>query len=109
MQTAIQSSTPSLNWMNINVQTKTAAQKLRAFNHPLRQQILTRLEDQGEQTVTQLFTHFNLEQSVASQQLGILRRAGLVSIRRCGKNIYYSVDRDALWSLYNNAMALNNN
>jgi DNA-binding transcriptional ArsR family regulator len=98
---------PSVNWSALTVQTNKAAQKLRAFNHPLRQQILTHLERQGEQTVTQLFTHFHLEQSVCSQQLAILRRAGLVGIRRDGKNIYYSLNQEALMDLFRHVSALN--
>jgi DNA-binding transcriptional ArsR family regulator len=37
-----------------------------------------------------------LEQSVASQHLAILRRAGVVATDRQGKFIYYSLDRDRL-------------
>jgi len=37
-----------------------------------------------------------LEQSVASQHLAILRRAGVVITDRQGKFIYYSLDRGRL-------------
>jgi len=37
-----------------------------------------------------------LEQSVASQHLAILRRAGVVITERQGKFIYYSLDKDRL-------------
>jgi DNA-binding transcriptional ArsR family regulator len=37
-----------------------------------------------------------LEQSVASQHLAILRRAGIVSTTRDGKFIYYSVNYQRL-------------
>ena len=38
----------------------------------------------------------SLEQSVASQHLAILRRAGVVATDRHGKFIYYSLDKDRL-------------
>jgi DNA-binding transcriptional ArsR family regulator len=37
-----------------------------------------------------------LEQSVASQHLAILRRAGVLKTDRNGKFIYYSVDKDRM-------------
>jgi DNA-binding transcriptional ArsR family regulator len=37
-----------------------------------------------------------LEQSVASQHLAILRRAGVVVTERQGKFIYYTVDKDRI-------------
>lgn len=107
MNTALKSPAPPLNWIQITVQTRKAANRLRAFNHTLRQQLLTRLQDAGEQTVTELYQHFGLEQSVASQHLAILRRAGLVSTERKGKHIYYSVNREAVLHLLNACLVLN--
>jgi DNA-binding transcriptional ArsR family regulator len=100
---------PSIKWSALATETGKAAQKLRAFNHPLRTQLLVRLNDAGQQTVTQLFTYFHLEQSVCSQHLAILRRAGLVSIRRDGKNILYSLNHDALHILFQSCVVLNKN
>jgi DNA-binding transcriptional ArsR family regulator len=47
-------------------------------------------------TVTELYTHFRLEQSAASQHLAILRKAGIVEINRDGKFIYYSINMERL-------------
>lgn len=69
---------------------KRAALVLRATNHPLRQKMLEFLEQQGQKTVTEIYAHLKLEQSVASQHLAILRRAGIVSTTREGKYIFYS-------------------
>jgi len=56
------------------VSVKKAAGVLRAINHALRQGILSLLEERGPITVTELYNRLNLEQSVASQHLAILRR-----------------------------------
>ena len=42
-------------------------------------------------TVTEIYVHLRLEQSVASQHLAILRRAGILKTTREGKFIYYSI------------------
>jgi DNA-binding transcriptional ArsR family regulator len=47
-------------------------------------------------TVTDIYIKLRLEQSVASQHLAILRRAGVVLTERQGKFIYYSLDKDRL-------------
>lgn len=69
---------------------------LRAVNHKLRQRIIDLLEETESLTVTDIYIKLRLEQSVASQHLAILRRAGVVKTRRDGKFIHYSLDRDRL-------------
>ncbi|GAA5220203.1 ArsR/SmtB family transcription factor [Membranihabitans marinus] len=69
---------------------------LRAVNHKLRQRIINLLEENSEMTVTDIYIKLRLEQSVASQHLAILRRAGVVSTERQGKYIYYSLDKERL-------------
>lgn len=69
---------------------------LRAVNHKLRQRIIDLLEENNEMTVTDIYIKLRLEQSVASQHLAILRKAGVVITRRNGKYIYYSLDEDRL-------------
>jgi len=71
---------------------KKAALTLRAINHRLRQQILKLIDEHGKMTVTELYVKLRLEQSVASQHLAILRKAGFVKTDRDGKFIYYSVN-----------------
>ncbi|MBB1286582.1 helix-turn-helix transcriptional regulator [Flavisolibacter sp. BT320] len=75
---------------------KRAGLVFRAANHKLRQQILVTLNGKGGMTVTHLYKKLNLEQSVASQHLAILRQAGLVCARREGKNVLYSVNNGKL-------------
>ena len=69
---------------------------LRAVNHKLRQRIIDLLEENSKMTVTDIYIKLRLEQSVASQHLAILRRAGVVATDRQGKFIYYSLDADRL-------------
>lgn len=69
---------------------------LRAINHKLRQKIIELLEENEELTVTDIYVTLRLEQSVASQHLAILRRAGVVKTTREGKFIHYSLDRERL-------------
>ena len=71
---------------------KKAALILRALNHKLRQQIIKLIDEQGKMTVTDIYVKLRLEQSVASQHLAILRKAGFVKTVRDGKFIYYSVN-----------------
>jgi DNA-binding transcriptional ArsR family regulator len=69
---------------------------LRAINHKLRQRIIDLLDESDNMTVTDIYIKLRLEQSVASQHLAILRRAGVVTTQRQGKFINYSLDRDRL-------------
>ncbi|MCB9047864.1 MAG: helix-turn-helix transcriptional regulator [Lewinellaceae bacterium] len=69
---------------------------LRAVNHKLRQRIIDLLEESDSMTVTDIYIKLRLEQSVASQHLAILRRAGVVNTERQGKFINYSLNRDRL-------------
>jgi ArsR family transcriptional regulator, virulence genes transcriptional regulator len=71
---------------------KKAAIILRAINHKLRQQIVKMIDSHGKMTVTDLYVNLRLEQSVTSQHLAILRKAGFVKTIRDGKFIYYSVN-----------------
>ena len=70
---------------------KKGAMILRALNHKLRQQIIRVLDENKRLTVTELYIQLRLEQSVASQHLAILRRAGIVKTERYGKFIYYTI------------------
>ena len=51
---------------------------------------------QGERCVSELEAQLDIHQPTLSQQLGVLRSEGVVSTRREGKNIFYSVADPAL-------------
>ncbi|MCU0902910.1 MAG: metalloregulator ArsR/SmtB family transcription factor [Tabrizicola sp.] len=70
-----------------------AAAFLKALSHEGRLMILCHLA-QSEKSVTELESLLGQRQAAVSQQLARLRLEGLVSTRRDGKAIYYSI-RDA--------------
>jgi DNA-binding transcriptional ArsR family regulator len=78
---------------------KKAALTLRAVNHKLRQQILKIVDEHGKITVTELYVTLRLEQSVTSQHLAILRKAGFVKTTRDGKFIHYEVNTSRIEEL----------
>jgi ArsR family transcriptional regulator, virulence genes transcriptional regulator len=81
-------STIKVDYYNV----KKAALILRALNHKLRQQLIKLIEEEKKITVTEIYVRLRLEQSVASQHLAILRKAGIVSTEREGKFIFYLVN-----------------
>jgi len=80
---------------------KKAALILRALNHKLRQQLLKLIEEEKKITVTEIYVRLRLEQSVASQHLAILRKAGVVSTQRDGKFIYYIINHKRIDEISN--------
>lgn len=79
---------------------------IRAINHKLRQQMLHLIHENGSMTVTAIYKSMNLEQSVASQQLAILRKAGIVLYTRKGKQIFYSIHYDRIQEVQRHAEKL---
>ncbi len=79
--------------VNINTEKLEASSEImRALAHPLRLTILHFLDENGEVNVNQIYNTLNLEQSITSQHLRILRLADLVVTSRKGKFIHYSVN-----------------
>lgn len=70
-----------------------ASNFLKAISHEGRLMILCHLAS-GEKTVTELEDLLSARQSAVSQQLSRLRLEGLVTPRRDGKTIYYSLTDD---------------
>ncbi len=69
---------------------KRAAEFLKALAHESRLMILCILAE-GEKSVSELEDILSLRQPTVSQQLARLRADGLVTTRRDGKTIYYSL------------------
>jgi DNA-binding transcriptional ArsR family regulator len=79
--------------MNIEDMRRNADQAvnlMRTLAHQDRLLLLCQL-GQTEMCVGELETNLGIYQPSLSQQLGVLRREGLVSTRREGKHIYYRV------------------
>jgi ArsR family transcriptional regulator, arsenate/arsenite/antimonite-responsive transcriptional repressor len=68
----------------------------RALADPVRLELLARIAARGPLCVCHLQDDLPYSQSRISKHLGTLRRAGLVTTRREGSWIYYSVDEEAL-------------
>lgn len=70
--------------------SEVKAELFRALAHPARVRVLEILAD-GERSVGDLQPIVGIELSHLSQQLGVLRRAGLVTSRRERSNVFYSL------------------
>lgn len=92
-----------------SIELKKAALIFRAINHSLRQQMMHLIYNNKSLTVTEIYVKLRLEQSVASQHLAILRRAGFVTTSRDGKRIFYSVNNDRLQQVHQVAHSLQSN
>ena len=74
--------------------SEVKAELFKALAHPARVRVLEVLVD-GEQSVGEVQPLVGIELSHLSQQLGVLRRAGLVTARKERSSVYYSL-RDPL-------------
>ena len=74
------------------------AEFFKAMGHPVRIRVLELLSE-GERPVSEMLELIEIEQSHLSQQLGVLRRAGLVESRRDGSHVVYAMADDRLVQL----------
>ena len=66
------------------------AEFFKTLGHPLRIRVLELLSER-DRSVSDLLGEIAVEQPQLSQQLGVLRRAGLVTARREGANAVYTL------------------
>jgi ArsR family transcriptional regulator len=66
------------------------AELFRTLAHPMRIRALEVLAE-GERAVGELAQQIEAEPAHLSQQLGVLRRAGLVTTRRTGTTVFYAI------------------
>lgn len=76
------------------------AQIYKVLMHPVRLAILEILKD-GEHCVCHMEAYLGLRQAYISQQLSVLREAGLVLDRRDGWNIFYRVADERIYEILN--------
>jgi DNA-binding transcriptional ArsR family regulator len=69
---------------------------LKALANPGRQQLMLLFAQGAELSVNQVAERAGISQSAASQQLALLRRGGIVTSRRDGKEVLYRGDRDSV-------------
>jgi ArsR family transcriptional regulator len=70
--------------------SEVKAELFKALGHPARIRVLEVLSE-GEHSVGEMQPLVGIESSHLSQQLGILRRAGLVTTRKEGASVIYSL------------------
>ncbi len=80
---------------------KIQSEFLKTLSHPTRLAILDILRD-GEQCVCHMEAALNQRQAYISQQLMILKSAGLIEARRDGLNLYYRVIKPEIFKLLEN-------
>jgi ArsR family transcriptional regulator len=74
------------------------AEFFKTLSHPVRVRVLELLS-QREWSVGELLSELQIEPSNLSQQLAVLRRAGLVTTRKEGSTVYYSLISDQVADL----------
>jgi ArsR family transcriptional regulator len=84
------------------------AEFFKALAHPLRISILDALRE-GEMTVNEISQKFEVEPANASQQLAVLRNKDIVTARKEGANVYYSVTDATVFKLLDVAREIFNN
>jgi len=84
------------------------AEFFKALAHPLRISILDALRE-GELTVNEVSEKFEVGAANASQQLAVLRNKNIVTARKEGSNVFYSVTDPAVFNLLDVAREIFNN
>lgn len=72
---------------------------LKALGHPLRLRIIEALQG-GERSVGELEDATGIAQPALSQQLAVIRSAGLVQTRKAAKLVFYRIDQETLRTLH---------
>jgi DNA-binding transcriptional ArsR family regulator len=80
-------------------QLENATEVLRAIAHPLRILIIDMLHQQQAMSVTEIHEQLDIEQAVASHHLRILKDRGVVSVKRDGKNSFYTLTHSAYFDI----------
>jgi ArsR family transcriptional regulator len=78
--------------------SEVKAELFKALAHPARIRALEVLAD-GERSVSEMQPLVGIESSHLSQQLGVLRRAGLVTTNRSGTSVVYAIANPAIVEL----------
>jgi DNA-binding transcriptional ArsR family regulator len=79
-----------------NERLQVSADILRALAHPLRLKILEFIDTNETINVNKIYNSLNLEQSITSQHLRIMRSAGILHAEKDGKFVHYSIDYEII-------------
>lgn len=73
-----------------------SSELMRALAHPLRLKILEFIDEHGAINVNKIYHALQIEQSITSQHLKIMKMAGVVHAQKDGKFVSYSIDYDVV-------------
>ncbi|MEZ4888526.1 MAG: metalloregulator ArsR/SmtB family transcription factor [Chitinophagales bacterium] len=76
--------------LNIDL-LERAAEALRSIAHPIRLAILALLRNGEQLSVTEIHTHLEIEQAVASYHLNNLKNKGVLTSNRIGNKTFYFI------------------
>lgn len=79
------------------------AEYLKALSHPIRIEIVQYLKE-GERCVCEIFPYLKEEQSNISRHLTALKRAGILSSRKEGVSVYYSIKDENVYKVLDIAL-----
>lgn len=72
---------------------------LKALAHPTRLKIIDRLKDENELCVCHIYEDLDLEQSNVSQHLKVLKDKGILTSRKNGLKVMYSVKHKEVFEI----------
>ena len=79
-----------------NDKLQTSCELMRALAHPLRLKILEFIDRNGSINVNKIYNTLNIEQSITSQHLKIMRLAGVIDAERDGKYVHYTINYNVI-------------
>ena len=68
----------------------------KALANPTRLRIVERLAEHGEESVNDLALHLRMSQPRVSWHLSLLKKGGVLTQRREGRQVYCSLDRESI-------------
>ncbi len=77
--------------MNNDKMIELKAEVLKALGHPTRLTIVEMLAE-GEKCVCEINEHIGADSSTISKHLSLLKKAGILSDRKQGLNVYYKLE-----------------
>lgn len=77
-------------------QLEIAASRLRSIAHPIRIALISLLQEKDKLSVTEIYNKLGIEQATASHHLNILKINGILTCKREGKMMYYSLKSNTL-------------
>ena len=83
-----------------------SAEILKVMAHPIRLAIINNLISKGQLSVTEIYQHLDIEQSVISYHLKNMRLVNLVVSQRKGTKIFYKVEHQEVIDIFNKIIDL---